>query len=238
MVKAMKYLAVLVALVAGSAHAQTGTALHNEAFTGTADPIGGSWSQLNDGTSRIAKATDQLTASHVGQASARWTGATFSETQYAKVTLADSDCVSTSQWTGVILNASSGTNAARDFYVLYFDPGLNGHASGETENTVIATVTNGTFTTLDSDAAVAWSDGDVLGMSYDAATDTLVAYKNNTPITGLTATSTAQAAGSPGVMWSASCSLGDDFEAGDFVAGGGSAQPPRTMHQFQMHRRN
>lgn len=215
-----------------------------DAFTGAdgTDLIsGGGWTLLHDvawgcsvriktnkacGHFSTASAADTTTQSRT--ASARWNGAgTFSADQYAKATISGLGSASADKRVGLIVRASTDTDANRDYYVLYV-------ADSATPTTILARIANGTFTVLDTRTSIAWANNDTIGLeaSGTGATVTLSVFRNSdsTPTYTYDDTDATRitSAGKPGLyiaghgVDNADTRI-DDWEAGDVT--GGAATP-------------
>lgn len=199
--------------------------------------LGTDWTQLDtfDG-SLIINTSIRLDSdnSSLGSSSpvGRWDGAgTFSDNQYAKITVKALDNIAAGHWGGVIVRASADQDAARDFYYAI----IESVGAGPTYTTRVGKVVNGTHTSLASTTQT-WSIDDTIELEVEGSD--LRVYRNGSQITALNVTDTALTTGKPGAITNATFYL-DDWEGGDVTAAGGG---PATgfsdtlLRKIQSHR--
>lgn len=177
--------------------------------------LGSNYAQLNDawGTVRlIASTTFDSSGPHTNnEAAAVWVGSgTYTADQYSEVSVNSLAFGSIDYVTGVIVRASTDTNGNRDFYFGF----VASDSPGPNYTVAIGKVVNGTRTVLHS-AAIAWSNGDRLGLF--AVGSTIGLTKNGTELGGsFTQTDTSLTTGNPGLLANGTAAgLGDDWLSGD-----------------------
>lgn len=153
-------------------------------------------------------------------ADARDTG-TFTADQYAKITVSGFTGSNANDQVGVCLRLGTATVGGA---------GVNGYRIKVTDGGVGArtihaySVVNGTETQIGSTATLALADGDTV--AGEIIGTSLTVYHNDAPVTGLTSVATTtHATGNPGIMASLGNNdtiRGDNYEAGNVTAGGGS----------------
>lgn len=126
-----------------------------------------------------------------------WSGAgTFSTSQYSKATLANVAWQTSDFWGGVIVRATTDTNANRDYYGLIVEEDT---ATGQT--TRLYKIVNGTYTSLDTDTSNNWVSGDTIELeAVGVNPTTFTCYRNGTEISGLSGNSDSDLdTGKPGI---------------------------------------
>lgn len=149
---------------------------------------------------------------------ARWVGAgSITDDQYSSLVIVAVAAYSSSVRIGVIARASSGTEAARDYYQF----SIRGD-SATTPLTTLSKWVNGVETVL-NEAALAWTAGDRIEIECEGTT--IRACKNGTPLGGAwTVTDSSIATGLPGVAASTGGGnfRGDDWEGGNVTSAAGT----------------
>lgn len=179
---------------------------------------GGNWTQLNavnwgsvtGGTVFSSSATNTN-----NESAAVWSGSgSFSNDQYAEVTISGLSFQGSDYVMGVIVRASTDVDTARDFYFAY----VAADSSGPNYTAVLGKVVNGTRSVLHS-ASMAWSDSDTI--SLEVVGTSLSVFQNGTAIGGsFTTTDTDLSTGKPGLIANGSVPTGDDWVGGDITSGG------------------
>lgn len=188
----------------------------NRASLGTSD-----WTQLNTSASGDVQIDTSTrikgqygTQPGGNRAAARWVGAgTFADDQYASIRLATNPAAGDSPTNscGVIVRASSGTGASRNYYEAYVV-----QSASASVTTVLAKWVSGTQTVIATGTST-WATNDLL--SLEAEGTTLRVCRNGTPLGGIyTVTDSSLSTGAPGVTMSSFGVLGDDFEGGSIAA--------------------
>jgi len=153
-------------------------------------------------------------------ADARDTG-TFTADQYAKITVSGFTGSNANDQVGICLRLGTATVGGA---------GVNGYRIKVTDGGVGArtiraySVVNGAETQIGTTATLALADGDTV--AAEIIDTSLTVYHNDATVTGLTSvTTTTHATGNPGIMASLGNNgtiRGDNYEAGNVTAGGGS----------------
>lgn len=155
-------------------------------------------------------------------ADARDTG-TFTANQYAKITVSGFTGSNANDQVGVCLRLGTATVGGA---------GVNGYRIKVTDGGVGArtiraySVVNGAETQIGTTATLALADGDTV--AAEIIDTSLTVYHNDAPVAGLTSVATTtHATGNPGIMASLGNNgtiRGDNYEAGNVTAGGGSSE--------------
>lgn len=178
-----------------------------EAFTGTAGPLAGSWTQqsllgtVNRNGSGLGKGTYNTEDLFVF-----WNANTFSNDQYSQVRIGGG-LASWSQYVQIAVRSSGTTNPTYKAYAFYTD-GVAGAGHSD-----VAKVINGNWTALRS-FATTFATGDVVKIKVVGTTITI--YKNGVALGSVTDSSLPT--GSPGVGVYGSTVTLDDWEGGSVVA--------------------
>jgi hypothetical protein len=191
------------------------------------------FTQLNPNWGSIEISTDVFTASASNgsnEAAAVWSGSgSFTNDQYAEITIGGLAFLSADFAMGVICRASTDQNGARDFYFAY----VAADSGGPNYTTVLGKVVNGTRTVLHS-ASNAWANGDEISLETEGTTVRLC--KNTVALGGsFTQTDSSLSTGNPGIVANGSILTGDDWVGGNLSTG--STQAPRSMNQFLLRRK-
>lgn len=143
----------------------------------------------------------------------RWNGAgTFSDDQYAKVSIENFTFQSADYRAGVVVRCSADTDANADYYAFWVQD--DGGASSRTSKLV--KVVNGALTELDSRVG-AWASDDTVSLEVEGTT--LRAYKNDVELFSVDDPDITT--GKPGFLVAGGPSArADNWEGGDVVAGG------------------
>jgi hypothetical protein len=164
-------------------------------------------------------------------------GDTFAVDQYAKITTATGTFAFTGSGygPGVIVRCSGNintSNAQMDFYFACVDDNA---ASGGSHTCRLGKIINGIATTLGATQSITYTDGDTVELEVTGGTDpVLTFYKNGvSQFTRTDNTGTRLTSGKTGVIASQTSRI-TSFEGGDITAG--SAQAPRSRHQFAQRR--
>ncbi len=180
---------------------------------------GGNWTQLNTDWSSVTGGTVFAASASNGsnEGAAVWSGTgSFTDAQYAKITIGGLAFLNSAHAIGVIVRASTDTNAARDFYFAY----VAADTAAPNYTPVLGKVVNGTRTVLHS-ATVAWANGNTLSLEVDGTT--LTVFKNDVALGGsFIQTDASLSTGKPGICANGPAPTGDDWEGGNITAGGGS----------------
>lgn len=187
------------------------------AENGNAALSGSNWAQLNTdwGTVQSGSGVISCSASNGdNEGAARWIGAgTFTDDQYAEITLGGLQVLNANFSIGVICRSSADANGARDFYfaqVQATDSGAGVYTS------VLGKYVNGTRTELHS-ASTAWADGDEVSLEVEGTT--LRLCKNGAALGGsFTQVDTSLTTGLPGIVANGSLPTGDDWVGGNLSA--------------------
>lgn len=139
-----------------------------------------------------------------------WSGAgTFTDDQYAEITIGGLSFLSADFLVGVICRASTDTGAGRDFYFAY----VAADSGGPNYTTVLGKYVNGTRTVLNS-ASTAWVNSDKISLEVQGST--LRLCKNGAALGGsFTQTDTSLTTGKPGIVANGSAPTGDDWVGGN-----------------------
>ena len=156
-------------------------------------------------------------ASYDDGAAAVWTGAgSFDNDQWAEITLKTS-WQSIAYHSGVIVRASTDTDANRDCYFLAVMHDGNGLLT-----TTLGLITDGTPSIIYQEASIAWATNDTLSLEVEGTA--LRGMQNGALINAsFDETDATLSTGNPGV-WAAGVRTGGDlgaldWEAGNFVGG-------------------
>lgn len=188
--------------------------------------LGTDWSQIGQSTIQI-QGSDTFRSGHDAafpaspSGCARWVGAgTFSNDQYAEITVNALSNVGSNRLLGVHLRSGTDTFAGGSADLYYMAMAANG-ASGASHTMSVGKIVNGTHTQI-ATASVAVSNGDrVSGEVIGTAPTILRLYVNDTLVIDTTDSADAHTTGKPGVLSSlngTTTNLGDLFEAGDVTA--------------------
>lgn len=187
----------------------TRSSVATENFTGTdGTDLGAPWAQIGN-SSNIRRLSNTGGASHVGQAGARHTG-TYTDNQYAKVTLAGTLTAGLGDRIGAIVRASGDTGANRDWY------GYEVHTSAGVDD-YLYKVVNGTRTELVSNFDISpWAVGDTVEIEVEGTA--LRGYRNG--VLTASATDAALSTGKPGVASQSGPTTlrADDWEGGNLIS--------------------
>lgn len=180
------------------------------------------FTQLNSAWGSISVGSGVFSCSSsntANEGAAVWSGAgSFSDDQYAEITIGGLSFLSGDFAIGVICRASTDTGAGRDFYFAY----VAADSGGPNYTTVLGKVVNGTRTVIHS-AANAWANGDKISLEVDGTT--LRVHKNVTALGGsFTQTDTALTTGKPGIIANGSSPTGDDWVSGTLSSAFGIVQ--------------
>jgi hypothetical protein len=188
--------------------------------------LGANWTDLFPSWATADIATNRVVAADVAAPQvSRWNGAgSFSNDQYAKITVSTRVWESSGFRTGVIVRASADTDTARDYYYLHF---YHDQDVGTAVTTVLGKCVNGTETTLVSDS-ISWGTSDTVELEVTtvAGNAQLRCFKNGSALTSLnhTDSSTPLTTGKPGIYLQGNSSIAaEDWEGGDVTSGSESA---------------
>jgi len=180
--------------------------------------IGANWSQVCTTRGNVVITGDirvwgEFSAAGNDHPTAKWVGAgTFTDDQYSSAVIPDSTPTGSTYRVGVIVRASSGTNATRDYYEVYiYQP--------STRFTHLVKYVDGTPTTLYSSDSPTWADGDSIELEVQG--NTLTVCKNGTPLGGgftYTDSSSPLTTGLPGISVTNQMYI-DSWEGGNLGGG-------------------
>lgn len=220
-------------------------AIATSAFTGTNGATPTDFTALNPADGSIVIDTNRIESNVSSQTlDARWTGSgTFSDDQYAKLTVTGLSNPGGLNQMGVILRASADTEGSRDCYRVFV-------RENNTTEIRIEKIVNGTTTVLNTTNVSAFANGDTVEGEVEGTT--IRSYRNGTLVASVT--DSALTTGKPGITARLEFGpglFGDNWEAGDMTAassgglivpGGRSAMRggmqgltggmARAMHQF------
>ena len=194
------------------------SAVATENFSGTL----GNFTQVNPTWADLAITSGVVHGDATGADSGGEVGAavysgagTFSNDQYSSLVIGGLSWQSLAFNIGVIVRASTDTNANRDYYQVV----VASDQAGPNYTTILSKVVNGTRTQLHS-ASAAWANGDRIELEAEGTT--IRVMKNGTALGGsFTQTDSALSTGKPGIAGSGDSThiSGDDWEGGDLTSG-------------------
>lgn len=155
----------------------------------------------------------------------RWAGSgSFSDDQYAKITLQAFSFQTNAYRVGVIVRCSADTNTAADYYSAWV---ADNAANGSTKTLTVEKRVNGTKSTLLTHTSTTWTNGDTLSLEVEGTT--LRVYKNDVQV-GSDITDSSLSTGKPGALVAGGGNVpaGDNWEGGD-VSSAVANRPKRSM---------
>lgn len=202
----------------GGGSGNTRTSVHTANFTGVDDDFPTGFDDLCNGNGIILIKTNQIHAFFAGNPSDMRSQSTFTNAQYAKLTISGLTSGTETSHMGIGLRYSSDVNPGRDGYRIYVldDNTANGAL-------VVSKVTNDTAVVLRTDTSQAWANGDTIEaeIADPAGVTTMWLFRNGSLVgTPLTDASSPYTTGKPAVycLQGATDSFrGDNFEAGNIT---------------------
>jgi hypothetical protein len=218
------------------------TLIASDAFTGsdgTAITAGGNWAYLFDTSwqanspvllSNAVRATTG--AGESVQQVCRWIGTgTFSNDQYAKITIGAMGAFGATYLAGVVVRASADTNTNADYYAVYV---IDNAANGGTKTCKLMKRVDGSASTLVTHTTTTWTNGDTVELEVqDSGGDPVLrVFKNGTQIFTHTDTdANALLTGKPGIviLGESTTPTLDTWEGGDVTSVTSSSNNRRLL---------
>ncbi len=182
-------------------------------FNRTGGLLGSNWTDLITASTALIVNDMVRGTSLITGSAAIWTGSgTLTANQYADVEIRSLNNLSTDYWIGVLLRASTDTDANRDYYLArVFE-----NSAGPTYTTEISKVVNSSLTVLYS-AAQSWTVSDRIGL--EAVGTSLMLTRNGVALGGgFTLTDSTLTTGRAGIFTASNSSSNgilDNFRAGN-----------------------